>query len=120
MTRKHDLPPKWDGLPVKWSSTWKPEADIIGWEPDPCPQCGRIGRRAYKLGTVYQPEPPHIGVDTHNRHGPAPILTIYVSRCPYCGHDTAVTMDHHSRPPEQCDLDDSDYGDEGSYERSTP
>ena len=34
------------------------------------------------------------------------------------GRDTAVTMDHPSGYPSQCDLNDSDYGDEGSYERS--
>lgn len=96
-TRKHDLPPLWDGEPVVWGR-WRPPVAIFMCnrsarvEPAFCTACHSTANPALATGTV----------------GRFRRLTAF--RCPDCGHDTVADAD----TGEVWDLDPTDYQDEGS------
>lgn len=123
MTRHHDLPPRWDGLPVEWDDRWilpdsqpimchiddGPRGSEPAFGPEFCDRCGRIARHPTRQGIVSR----DIGTD----------LPLIVDRCHHCGHDrvTGIEQSKTNRlalgPPRSWDLDLEDYADTGSYER---
>lgn len=104
---KYDLPPRWDGRPI----SWEPWAAGLGGltltlhrRTPPCPYCGvRVE--------------PHVAAGHFDDHdGPTRLMPrrgrLYAFRCPRCSADT-VTDDQG----ETWTLDETDYSDEGSYDR---
>lgn len=125
VTRRHDLPPKWDGRRVEWEP-WR-ALDVLICpppKPAPCPACGSLTPSIHATGTVYpltgdSREIPH--VKRTRRSGrqyiagtvavpvtPGRVLHAY--RCPDCHFD--VVWD--TRTDEWWDLDPTDYEDTGS------
>lgn len=115
MTRSHDLPPRWDGLPVEWDEWWtlpdqQPTMCRIHEDGDSqpafghdlCTGCGRTSRHPIRHGRART----DIG-------GP---LHLVADRCPHCGHDTVSAISRGK----WCtwDLDINDYLESGSYERT--
>lgn len=100
----HDLPPRWDGLPVTWGD-WKDTDTVFICPPpkkaDGCSRCGSIAPHLIAIGRI------------HTEHATAPgdIGIITAFRCRNCDHDHV--LDHAGN---QWDLDPSDYTDEGSFE----
>lgn len=108
--RRHDLPPAWDGHPVTWGP-WHAATTTLRFHLElhelACEACGSLeeqlvatGRRA--AGDVDQVV-----------EGGRVVLSdadtrLYAFRCPDCGHDQVLEGD------ELWDLDETDYGDDGS------
>lgn len=92
--REHDLPPKWDGIVVEWAG-WRLVWSTLVWhiKPRPCSQCKST--RPQETAYGYRDNIPGV---------------LVAFRCPDCLHD--VVVDPHT--DEWWDLDDSDYGPEGS------
>lgn len=127
-SRKHDLPPKWNGLAVRWGEWKKAPYVFICPSPDDlgaCPKCGSIALREVNVGEVAalpeitveqieQREARRAELPAHARGDLARLAwrRLHVSRCGDCLHDVVVDMDTH----ETWDLDYTDYGDEGSVE----
>lgn len=118
---ERDLPPKWDGVPVTWGEPHAVGATFIcppPKEPEACTECGQLavdGADTY-LGRV--PGEPVQPFWTRNRYG-QPVKkpgwdvlepALLATRCLGCGHDQVVDL----RTNEVWDLDDTDYGEEGS------
>lgn len=117
--REHDLPPRWDGLPVQWG-----EWDDTGGAficppptPDPCQQCGSTRPQLFNIGRIWttpDTRPPTIGGpprgDTRHLIG---IISAF--RCPACGHDSVT--DHKGS---QWNLDQTDYTEDGSWDVTIP
>lgn len=96
---KHDLPPRWDGVPVTWGPWQSPRVMFIcpPPPPDPCAACGLIRPRAEAVGKR---------TSRFGRYSP-----LYAFRCTHCGHD--VVDDQQTG--ELWDLEPGiDYGDWGS------
>lgn len=129
--RRHDLPPKWDGRVVKWSPWGASRLFVCGpasaVAPPPCSGCGSTHSQAMSRGTVhplagetFEYERDRVKVTRSGREYISgvqvvavrvnPRVQLYAYRCPDCGLD--VVLDVDSR--ECWDLDDSDYGDDGS------
>ena len=57
--REHDLPPRWDGLPVEWGD-WSDTAAVIicppTRHPDRCDHCGTTRPRLINIGRVWTDE----------------------------------------------------------------
>lgn len=111
-TRKHDLPPKWDGRRVEWSAfEWSHDAMGGGQvficpppaEPDACSACGGTKPTITATGTVHP-----LPGDGHDW----PVKQLVVWRCMDCRHDVVYDMARGAT----YDLDETDYGDDGSHE----
>jgi hypothetical protein len=109
--RPHDLPPLWDGQVVQWSP-WTDEGGIDGrttlvfhvpadhWA---CTGCGWIRDTELRaVGTLM----PDSVADTA-----WPVVRLIVRRCPGCQLDQVTDIS----TGEVWDLDDTDYGDTGSW-----
>lgn len=114
--REHDLPPRWDGLPVEWDE-WEDTGGMFICPPPKHPaRCGKCGstrpRRICtgRLWTDPATAPPAIG-RARMRRGRHLVGMMSASRCPDCQHDTV-------RDPQgqEWDLDSTDYTDEGSFD----
>ena len=121
MTRPFDLPPRWDGLPVEWDASWEAltaRLNICKIDPqgsrslldDPeflgvCPGCGMAEKTSTKAGHIAY----RMGKQTRYRR-----LNAY--RCIRCGHDEIVELTPNG--PQCWDLDETDYTEQGSYERN--
>lgn len=119
--RTHDLPPRWDGMPVDWG-TWSPSKGIrlcgrTARSVHRCTHCGSTSLPVTSTGRVWEwDEPdPDPAVSSFDASGPqantrrlALILTAF--RCPSCRHDWVLDIDGQA-----WDLDDTDYTDVGSW-----
>lgn len=116
--RRHDLPPRWDGLPVEWRDWNTPGATFLC--PPPrhdrrCDTCRSTAEPRTAVGRIYTDPttaPRAIG-RAHLENGRHLIGVLTACRCPDCGHDTVT--DPAGRV---WDLDPTDYGDDGSYDVS--
>lgn len=92
----HDLPPKWDGHPVRWLAWQKPMwTTLIFHSEDPAERCAACQKVTHKHTAK--------GITEDGKH-------LVAERCS-CGHDTV--FDLHTG--ELWELEASDYGDAGSY-----
>lgn len=102
--RHHDLPPRWDGLPVTWGD-WKDAGTVFICPPpkkaDSCSRCGSTAPHRMACGRIQAEPATDLSV----------IGIITAFRCKDCDHDHV--LDHAGN---QWDLDPSDYTDEGSFE----
>ncbi|AXH44440.1 hypothetical protein PP353_gp64 [Arthrobacter phage Kumotta] len=121
---RHDLPPFWDGEPVtwdEWSDVRTSLALHIPAHEMACDKCGAIDENLIVWG-IRPPEAPTI-MTTKTKTLPSgrkyetqvevkahPLRDIYASRCRHCGHDVVTD----TRTDERWDLDETDYGPEGS------
>ena len=117
--RDHDLPPRWDGMPVEWGGWHTPPEPTHAAEPDPCDRCGAFGPWLMNRGTIWTDpnivrtigRPGVRGSGGHGRWGRHIIATLYAFRCTQCGADEASILGSH----DVWVLDESDYTDAGSY-----
>lgn len=117
--RDHDLPPRWDGLPVDWGEWDDSGRGFVCPPPRPqcCDRCGSPRPRLFNVGRIWTDPgtaPPAIGV-ARLRRGRHLVGVIAAFRCPDCEHDSV--LDHHEK---SWDLDDTDYTDKGSWEIGSP
>lgn len=112
--RAHDLPPRWDGLPVQWGQ-WSDTGDVFLCpppKPSPCGRCGSLRPPLLNSGRIWtdpRTAPPAIG-KARLSGGRHLVGMVTVFRCPDCQHDTALDP-----AGEHWDLDETDYTDEGSF-----
>lgn len=113
--REHDLPPRWDGLPVQWGQ-WEDTATIVVCpppKPERCDRCKSDRPRLLNIGRIWTDPlaaPPAIGI-ARLRRGRHLVGILSAFRCPECGHDSVLD------PEDQYwDLDETDYADVGSTE----
>lgn len=115
--RRHDLPPRWDGLPVEWGA-WTDTAAPGTFlcppprHPDRCDRCDSTLPKILCTGRIWTDPataPPAIGPARllRGRHLVG-ILTAF--RCTHCRHDSI--LDHAGM---LWDLDPTDYTDTGSW-----
>lgn len=116
--RQHDLPPRWDGLPVQWGE-WTDTADVIicppPRHPNRCDRCETAAAPLINIGRIWTDEtsaPPAIG-RARLRGGRHLVGLISAFRCPECRHDRVLDPNG-----QQWDLDDTDYTDQGSWDHS--
>lgn len=115
--REHDLPPRWDGLPVQWGDLSDTAAIICPppRKPDRCDQCGTTRARLSNIGRVWTDAasaPASIGrARLHRNRHLVSLITVF--RCTACNHDSVV--DPNGR---MWDLDITDYTDDGSWDNS--
>lgn len=124
---KHDLPPTWDGQVVRWKP-WQPTEDIqICPPPKPvkCVRCkstkppllafGLVHPRPGATMTVTETVPsrrqPGASFERSKQVPAWPTLRLSAFRCPDCKLDDVWDRDTDT----WWELDDSDYGDEGSH-----
>lgn len=130
MSRQFDLPPMWDGLVVQWRG-WEPQLRAFICPPpkDPacCRKCGSLTAPVCNVGYVAtSPAVTHADVEyeeanrrrlgslAHKRK-PLVWMRLFVWRCPDCRHDVV-----HDNDTDECwDLDDTDYGPDGSHDENT-
>ncbi|EHB48788.1 hypothetical protein MycrhDRAFT_5629 [Mycolicibacterium rhodesiae JS60] len=114
--RQHDLPPRWDGLPVEWGD-WSDTADIFICPPPPrkkCEHCGSQRDSLMCLGRVWTDPataPRAIGRARLQR-GKHLVANLSAFRCPDCEHDYVLDVVNN----EAWDLDPTDYTNDGSYD----
>lgn len=125
--RAHDLPRFWDGRAVIWSG-WEP---LVGGficpppKPSCCKACGSLAKPVVNRGRVAQVGATHAAISAidakrellplgikHRLKGPRAIYELTAFRCPDCRHDQIDDRDGHT-----WDLDESDYSEDGSWER---
>lgn len=121
---RHDLPPSWDGQPVTWDA-WSDVRTSLAYHLKPeqlaCDQCGAIDEPLIAWGLRPPAEATYTTTKTKTtRSGhkyeaqvevPAhPVRDIYAARCRHCSHDVVTD----TRTDERWDLEDHDYGPEGS------
>lgn len=108
-TRKHDLPPKWDGFTIDWNG-WHPTLDVRVCHPpktpERCGHCGSTARQICNKGVVSITGLPRIGKRTRPNYA-----VLFAIRCPDCLSDRVWAH------PDWFDIDDDDYSDEGSWMR---
>lgn len=115
--RDHDLPPRWDGMPVQWGD-WDDTGRIFMCpppKPQPCPCCRSLRPRLFNVGRIWtdpHTAPPAIGLG-RLRGGRHLVGHLSVYRCPDCHHDTALDP-----AGQEWDLDPSDYTDTGSFDNT--
>ena len=122
---QHDLPPLWDGHRVEWKP-WTTFWSTLDFhmKPDTCSFCGAREKCALTMGlvqplpgetvtrTVYQRSKRVQGREfgVNRTVAETPIYWLVAFRCPSCHHDSVWDR----RTDEWWDLDEQDYGDEGS------
>lgn len=108
-SRRFDLPPKWDGRDVEWEpwavlqTTFRFHARLSELV---CRKCGSLAPQASCRGVIDQAEGDSVVVPL------ARWRILYASRCTDCAHDTVYDM----TSDELWDLDDTDYGPDGSHD----
>lgn len=114
--RTHDLPPRWDGLPVQWSQ-WSTTDGIrlcgrASRSEDRCSRCSSTAAPRINLGRVWADPAsaePAIG-PTRSPQDRRPAYMITAFRCPACQHDWVLDGN-----ADTWDLDPTDYTDRGSW-----
>lgn len=114
--RTHDLPPRWDGLPIDWGD-WAPTSWVQICPPPTtgrgCVRCASTAPPLAAHGRLYTDPvtaPPAIAMGRRHR-GRHLIGVLTALRCPNCAHDVIVDPKGRS-----WDLDPTDYGDDGSFD----
>lgn len=115
--RDHDLPPRWDGLPVEWAD-WKAQPQTFicppPRRPTRCEQCGSEAQPLMTHGRVWTnpaDAPPAIR-SARLRRGRHLVGIITAFRCRGCGQDTVLDI-----VGKMWVLDPTDYsGDDGSWD----
>lgn len=117
--REHDLPPMWDGHPVRWGP-WERATpafmcalnDIGRSEPVPpaCQRCGAI--QTVDIVATGRVLSSITGPSGQPCDG-TPLAALTAVRCGDCGHDTV----HNIVAGQTWDLSLADYTDGGSYEQ---
>ena len=108
--RAHDLPPRWDGRAAIWD-TWHEDPPVFVCPPPPeldcCHHCGSLEPRRVSIGKVAEST-----LTTHSRleHGQGHARRLTAWRCRDCHHDTILDS-----AGTLWDLDDTDYGKDGSW-----
>ena len=113
---RHDMPPLWDGHPVEWTE-WEDNRLIFicppPKHPDTCNGCGTTREPAACRGVVYT-RPGEVPAIALGRLRPQHMIAVlYAWRCPRCGYTEVA--DGLGPGDNLWVLDDSDYGDEGSW-----
>lgn len=123
-----DLPPFWDGVPVKWDA-WSDFRTSLAYhlpaDQMACDQCGGVDEVLIAWGLRPSAEATCLTTKTKTTKSgrtyeaqvevPAwPVRDIYAARCRHCGHDRVTD----TRTDEVWDLDETDYVPEGSYEHA--
>lgn len=124
-SRRHDLPPRWDGLAVTWGEWHETRSSVrfhIPLDQQACIACGLLDEPLVAVGTIH-PTPGEMVETTRARRLPSgrtydrrvrvparPHLRLLAFRCLGCRADRV--FDEHSH--ELWDLDESDYTDAGS------
>ncbi|QDG87138.1 hypothetical protein [Pseudarthrobacter sp. NIBRBAC000502770] len=121
---RHDLPLLWDGVPVTWDA-WSDYRSTLPLhvpaDKMACHECGAVDESLIAWGIRPPAESTFTTTTTKTtRSGhkyeaqvevPAyPVHDIYAARCRHCGHDVVTD----TRTNETWDLDETDYGPEGS------
>lgn len=110
--REYDLPPEWDGEPIKWEGEW-----IDGWKPAICPppkdartcdECGSARPTLMKRGVFYRRAVWRTQYNEIRTGRAGDRLTVL--RCPDCRADTIVDHEFNVWA-----LGPEDYGNRGSY-----
>lgn len=114
--RQHDLPPRWDGLPVEWGE-WSDAADVYICPPprkrSRCCRCGSCCKPRMSLGRgLTELESVSGSVPARLVNGERVEAHLAVFRCPECEHDYVLDFAND----EAWDLDPTDYTDSGSYD----
>lgn len=125
-----DMPPSWDGVPVKWSE-WSEVRTTLALHAKPeqlaCRECGAVDESLVCFGTRPPPEGATelVPVQRRTRSGkpyqvvevnPAwPVRDLWAYRCRHCGHDQV----EDKRTGELWDLGPEDYTAEGSTPADT-
>lgn len=114
--REHDLPPRWDGLPVQWGD-WSDTAGMFicppPRRPERCAHCGTTAAALINTGRIFTDEasaPTAIGRARLNG-GRHLVGLISAFRCPCCERDRVLDP-----TGQEWDLDDTDYTDDGSWD----
>ena len=99
----HDLPPQWDGERIEWGP-WTDRTSSIRFHglPDECDRCGLDPGEKYADGFRRIKAGRMLGKKA---------VFLLAHRCQHCGHDTVT----ESMTNEAWDLDDTDYGPNGSH-----
>ncbi|MEB3023402.1 MULTISPECIES: CpXC domain-containing protein [Mycolicibacter] len=117
--REHDLPPRWDGLPVQWGD-WRPPPELFICPPSRtqqcCPRCGDTRAQQMNLGRIWtDPATAPPAISRGRLLGGRQLIAMLTAfRCPNCGHDTVLGSDG-----QLWDLDMTDYTDNGSWNTVT-
>lgn len=114
--RQHDLPPRWDGLPVEWGE-WSDTAGVFICPPpktQPCKHCGSVAEPLINCGRVWTEPAPASPAADRGQQERRLVATLAAFRCPDCTHDWVLAGG------EQWDLDMTDYQDAGSYDVHAP
>lgn len=119
--REHELPVAWDGEPIQWGEAVAVGSVFVCPPPRPraCPECGQLdvaGADSYVGKVPGEPVAPYWirdRVTGRPRKMPGwetwrPRLVL--TRCLGCGHDQVHDLD----TDETWDLDETDYGPQGS------
>lgn len=124
--RVRRLPATWDGVPVEWTD-WRLDRTTLAYHAPldelVCGKCGTVDESMHAMGK----RPPAEGEmvrstqtrklksgRTYEREVwvPAwPVYDLFAARCRHCGHDTVTDQ----RTGQAWDVDDSDYGPNGSW-----
>lgn len=109
--RLHQLPPRWDGGTVEWSE-WQVDHSSLRFHTlfGCCPWCGTLAERVHAVGKVRADAPRTVLVG-RSRSG-YQLGRLHAYRCTACMHDQVEDLVGVT-----WDLDDDDYGDEGSWSR---
>lgn len=114
LAREHDLPPRWDGHPVTWTS-WGPVPAAFLCPPPAgprCPSCHTDAGQLHAAGTILRElrtsSTGSTGSVVRARTG-GPLGRLDVFRCTGCQLDTV-----HDQDGGIWDLDATDYGPNGS------
>ena len=109
--RAHQLPPKWDGCTVEWEGWQRDDTTLrFHMRGDCCPHCGSLTDRVFAAGMVRADGPRGV-LALHKARG-YQLGRLYAFRCPDCQHDQVTDLAGIT-----WDLDDTDYGDDGSWSR---
>ena len=122
----HDLPPLWDGKPIKWGEWELVETSARYHGIEPCEVCGCTDAPLTNHGLT-QPEPGELYETTRTKKLPSgrsydvpatrpayPVIRFLVERCPRCELDTVFEQPMNGSKPMVWVLDSSDYGTAGS------
>lgn len=106
------FPVAWDGHTIRWGRPDSPLVELVLSHPVPEP-CGRCGRTRHLVagGSYTDGEREFWRDDAGQLHSHVAYHRITLFRCWQCGHDEV--LEHDSRT--MWDLDDTDYGPEGSW-----
>jgi hypothetical protein len=123
------LPRAWDGRPVQWQEPWREAGRVFicdrsrrknGLIVPTCSACGSPRPPLHTMGLLYPIAGDVVEGEYVRRHRTGrplhaleeapPTWALHAQRCQDCGHDTVYDF----RTGEVWDLDESDYGPDGS------